>query len=178
MTKLQTKILLRALLYSSIGFSILNAQGCADKNKELEPRTDTRPMVNAIQQAEQDWSWITGQEWHLFLIEGHAPIAGTNIQLQLKEHTWLDGNAGCNRYTANYIRKADAGLKFSDILTTRMYCAEPQGVMQQEARYIQLLQQVDAYHAERTQINLYADGAVILSFMILEAEEKDRSEIP
>lgn len=145
--------------------------GCADKKKELEPRPDTRPMVNAIQQAEQDWVWVTNQEWHVFLIDGQAPIAGTNITLSFKEHTWLDGSAGCNRYTASYVRKADTGLKIKDILTTRMYCAQPQGVMQQEAHYIQLLQQVDAYHAERTQLDLYADGAVVLSLMILDEIE-------
>jgi heat shock protein HslJ len=145
--------------------------GCADKQKELEPRPDTRPMVNAIQQAEQDWVWISGEQWYLVTMEGNAPIAGTNLRLNFKEHTWLEGDAGCNRYTASYNRQADSGLQITEVLSTRMFCAQPAGVMQQESRFFHLLKQIDAYHAEPNKLDMLADGAVVLSFMILEGEE-------
>lgn len=145
--------------------------GCADKQKELEPRTDTRPMVNAIEQAEQDWIWISGEQWYLVTIDGKAPITSTTINLNFKQHTWLEGDAGCNRFTASYIRKADSGLKITEVLSTRMYCSEPTGVMQQESRFFNLLKQVDSYHAEPTKLDMLADGAVVLSFVILEGEE-------
>ncbi len=150
---------------------LMSASGCADKKKELEPRPDTRPMVNAIQQAEQDWVWISNEQWYLITLEGKASIAGTTIRLNFKQHTWLDGNAGCNNYTASYNRKADAGLKVTEILTTRMFCDQPQGIMQQESRFFHLLKRVDAYHAEPNKLNLLADGAIVLSFMTLEGEE-------
>ena len=140
--------------------------GCADRKKELEPRPDVRPMVDAIQQAEQDWTWISGHRWFLTSIEGTPPIEGTAIDLNFKEHTWLEGDAGCNRYTANYARKAQAGLHINEILSTRMFCAHPPGVMQQESRFFQLLKQIDAYHAEPEQLDMLADGAVVLRFAI------------
>ena len=123
-------------------------------------------MVDQINQAEQDWTWISREQWYLRTIDGHPPIPQTSIRLSFKEHTWLEGDAGCNRYTASYDRKADAGLKVSEILSTRMFCASPEGVMQQESRYFNLLKQVDSYHAQPHQLDLLVDGAVVLSFTI------------
>ena len=150
--------------------SLSTLMGCANKQKETEPRPDTRPMVNAIQQAEQDWSWISKEQWHLHTIEGQSPIQNTNLRINFKEHTWLEGDAGCNRFTASYIRRADAGLKVTEVLTTRMYCAQPTGVMQQESRFFHLLKQIDAYHAEPTKLQMLADGAVVLTFTTQEDE--------
>jgi heat shock protein HslJ len=154
-----------------VGASIASLSGCADKHKELEPRVDTRPMVDAIQQAEEDWIWISGQQWALATIEGQIPIPNTSLRLNFKEHTWLEGDAGCNRYTASYVRKADAGLQISEVLSTRMYCAQPAGVMQQESRYFHLLKQIDAYHAEPDRLDLLADGAVVLSFVVPDIQQ-------
>jgi len=145
--------------------------GCTHHDKELEPRPDTGPMVNAIQQAEQDWVWISGQQWYLITLEGQFPIAGTTINLNFKQHTWLDGDAGCNRFTASYTRKADTGLQITEILSTRMFCAEPEGVMQQESRFFHLLKRIDAYHAEPNKLDLLSNDAVVLSFMTLEGKE-------
>jgi len=156
----------RSLLAILGGATLLSIAGCADKQKELEPRPDTRPMVNEIQQAEQDWVWISAEHWYLITIDGQAPIAGTSLRISFKQHTWLEGEAGCNRFTASYNRKADSGLKLSEILSTRMFCAQPEGVMQQESRFFHLLKRVDAYHAEPTQLDLLSDGAVVLSFFI------------
>lgn len=138
--------------------------GCASKSKELEPRVDTRPMVGEIRQAEKDWAWIAAQQWHLRTIDGAPPLAHTRLRLSFKEHTWLEGEAGCNRFTASYTRKADAGLRVSEILSTKMFCGFPDGVMQQESRFFLLLQMIDAYHAEPDRLDLLADGAVVLSF--------------
>ena len=91
---------------ASLAITMMAAAGCANKQTELEPRTDVRPMINTIHQAEQDWLWIAARKWHLILIESHAPIAGTTLNLSFKEHTWLTGDAGCNHFTANYTRKS------------------------------------------------------------------------
>ncbi len=157
-------------LVTTVMTAILTLGGCVDKQKEFEPRPDTRPMVDEIQQAEQDWAWISGQQWYLVTIEGQAPIAGTTINLGFKQHTWLEGDAGCNRFTANYNRKADAGLQITEVLSTRMFCDEPEGIMQQESRFFHLLRRIDAYHAEPDKLDLLSNDAVVLSFMILEGQ--------
>jgi heat shock protein HslJ len=151
--------------------SVLSLGGCIDKSEELEPRIDTRPMVSEIRQAELDWAWVAGQRWMLNTIDGQAPIEGTSPWLIFREHTWLEGEASCNRFTASYERKAEAGLSIFQILSTKMFCAQPEGAMQQEARFYHLLQQTDAYHAEPERLDMLVDGAVVLSFTNIDPEE-------
>lgn len=148
--------------------------GCASERIERQPRTDTRPMVGEIRQAELDWAWVSAQDWVLVSIEGQAPITGTTPWIRFREHTWLEGDAGCNRFTAGYERKADSGLRVSEIISTRMFCAQPEGAMQQESRLFYLLQSVDAYHAEPQQLQLLSDGAVTIIFVI----ETDPDTVP
>lgn len=150
------------ILLSSLAAAV--PTGCVDTKQELEPRPDTRPMVGDIRQAEENWAWISAQRWRLDTIDAHPPIEDSELDLSFKEHTWLTGSSGCNRFTASYTRRSDDGLQVSQILSTRMYCAHPQGVMQQEARYLHLLQSVDAYHAEPDRLDLYADDKIVLSF--------------
>ena len=145
---------------------MLAQSACTDKSLERQPRVDTRPMVSEIHQAELDWAWIAAQQWNLQSIEGTPPIKGTSPWIRFREHTWLEGDAGCNRFTANYERRAEAGLSMEQIITTRMFCAQPEGAMQQEARLFHMLQQTDAYHAEPNRLDLLSDGAVVLSFSI------------
>lgn len=147
--------------------AFLSIAGCADKSLERQPRVDTRPMVNEIHQAELDWAWISAQDWVLASLEGQSPLEGTEPWIRFREHTWLEGDAGCNRFTAGYQRRADAGLQISQIISTRMFCAQPEGAMQQEARLFHLLQTVDAYHAEPEQLQLLSDGAVVLTYAIV-----------
>lgn len=166
------RVLMCSLLFALASAMLILGAGCADKSKELEPRPDTRPMVGEIRQAEEDWAWISRQQWRLRTIDGAPPLAHTQLRLSFKEHTWLEGDAGCNRFTASYRRKADAGLQVSEILSTKMLCGFPAGVMQQESRFFLLLQTIDAYHAEPDQLDLLADGAVVLSFTTPDAQEQ------
>jgi heat shock protein HslJ len=152
--------------------------GCTNNKAEEQPTVDTRPMVSEIRQAEQDWAWVSGERWVLSTIEGQAPIAKTELTLNFREHTWLEGSSGCNRYTASYIRKAEAGLHISEIISTRMFCTQPGGIMQQESRFFHLLQQIDAYHAEPHRLDLLSDGAVVLSFGITPASTDAGDETP
>ncbi len=161
----------RPIFSTGIASMFLALGGCADKSIERQPRVDTRPMVGEIRQAELDWAWIARQQWDLSTIEGAAPIEGTTLWIRFREHTWLEGDAGCNRFTASYERKAEAGVQISQILSTRMFCAFPEGVMQQEARMFHLLQTIDAYHAEPDRLELRSDGATVLTFTIQSSED-------
>lgn len=150
--------------------------GCAEQSTEREPHVDTRPMVGDIHQAELDWAWVAAQDWWISSIDGAAPIEGTEPRIRFREHTWLEGSAGCNRFTASYIRKAESGLNINEIISTRMFCAFPEGVMQQEARLFHLLQNIDSYHAEPNRLDLITDGAVMLSCRISQDQDDEPGE--
>ncbi len=145
--------------------------GCVGTSEELEPRPDTRPMVGQIRQAHEDWAWIAAQQWYLSSIEGLGPIEDTELRISFKEHTWLEGDAGCNRFTASYTRRGDSGLKVTEVMSTKVFCARPEGIMQQEARFLHLLQSVNAYHAEPDRLDLYVNDSVVLSFAIRAGED-------
>lgn len=152
--------------------------GCIDQNTDREPIADTRPMVGQIRQAEQDWAWVAAQDWYLVQIDGEAPVKDTEPWLHFREHTWLDGSAGCNRFTASYIRRAEAGLDISEIISTRMFCAFPDRIMQQEARMFHLLQSVDAYRAQPDRLDLLMDDVVVLSFRTERGEAQPEEDQP
>lgn len=145
--------------------------GCANQKQNEEPvRVDVTPHVNALRQAERDWAWITGQTWRLDAIEGEAPIPDSEVWIRFEDHTWLVGYSGCNRLTAGYERRGIDGLKVTQIASTRMLCRQPEGVMQQEARFLHLLSSCDAYSAEPGALRLEVDGVVVLRLVPSEVE--------
>ena len=86
---------------------------------------------------------ITGPEWTVAkyynpsngtLVE---PIEDSTITYQMREEDGrFDGNGGCNSMQGNYANLTSTSFVISsDVSWTEMYCAEPEGVMQQEFDY-------------------------------------------
>ena len=78
-----------------------------------------------------------GLTWMLTGINNESPMEGAQLTLKF-EGGQVSGNAGCNSYGGNYVYEGD-GITFSDLYSTEMYCMEPDGVMEQEQRYLELL---------------------------------------
>jgi heat shock protein HslJ len=89
-------------------------------------------------------------------------VADTNVTIEFGPEARVSGTAGCNRYTAGYT--ADKGaLKFAPAAATRMMCAAP-GVMQQEQAFLQALTRVATMRMEGDRLELRAaDGALMIS---------------
>lgn len=93
-----------------------------------------------------------------------SPIPDTEITA-IFETGRLRGHSGCNRYTTTY--QADAGsLRIPPPAGTRMLCSEPPGLMEQEARYLELLPSTNSYLLRDGRILELFDraGARILQF--------------
>jgi heat shock protein HslJ len=91
-------------------------------------------------------------------------IAGTNITANFAPDGNLTGSAGCNDYFARFRVSAD-GVTISGIGSTKKYCAEPGGVMTQEATYLSILQNVTSYSTINNQLNLMdASGKTTLFY--------------
>lgn len=89
-------------------------------------------------------------------------VAGTNVTLEFGAEARASGSAGCNRFTASYTRDEDA-LTFAQAATTRMMCATP-GVMEQEQALLQALPRVATMRMEGDRLELRAaDGALQVS---------------
>lgn len=146
--------------------------GCETAKRDEEPiRVDAEPHANLVQQAKKDWSWVSGTTWIATSIEGQEPLKDTSLWIRFEDHTWLSGSAGCNRISASYERRGIDGLQMSQIASTRMHCAQPKGTMQQESRFLHLLANIDAYHAEPDTLSLSTNAITMLTFKRLEIEK-------
>ena len=66
-------------------------------------------------------------------------LSGTEITIAFEDGT-AQGSAGCNTYQAAYTRNGTS-LSFESISVTEMACLTPEGAMEQEQRYLEVLQE-------------------------------------
>jgi heat shock protein HslJ len=87
-----------------------------------------------------------------------SALLGTTITALFAEDGSLTGSAGCNNYTSSYQLddpNADGGsISIGPAATTRMMCAEPEGIMDQEQAYLAALQSAATYAIEGDQFEL------------------------
>lgn len=163
------------------GAMLLAPAGCVSSDEELPPLPDAAPFADAVRQAQRDWPWIAGTRWSLALVDGEPMLEGTNAEISFKpEETWMSGSAGCNRFTGGYIRRGESGLRIQNLALTKRFCADPAGVMQQEARIMHLLTEADGYRATREWLHLTIDGTPVLSYtnvqnFVGDGDPRDRS---
>jgi heat shock protein HslJ len=90
-------------------------------------------------------------------------LAGTDLTADFGSAGQLSGNAGCNTYNASYTTDGGA-ITIGAPASTRMFCAEPEGVMDQEAQYLAALETAARYSVNGPRLELRtADGALAVS---------------
>ena len=109
---------------------------------------------------------LTGRTWVVeeFVIEGTAtaPVPDTVVTAVFDNES-VAGISGCNNYFAGYETDGDQ-IEFGLAGSTRMFCSEPPGVMEQELAYLGLLSTADSFDVDRDTLTLYADGEAIMVF--------------
>ena len=82
-----------------------------------------------------------------------STLADTEITLAFGDDGMLVGSGGCNVYRAPYT--ADGGaLEIAEPFTTRKACLEPEGVMAQEAAYLEALPKAVRYRLDGGMLDL------------------------
>ncbi len=90
-------------------------------------------------------------------------LGGTTITITFQGGV-ARGSAGCNSYGAAYTHR-DAALSFEEIASTEMACLDPEGIMEQEQHYLDLLAAVTGYHIFGDQLWLdTGDGRALVFF--------------
>ena len=93
---------------------------------------------------------LVGTEWELVFLNGNDLIAGTSITLDFAE-TYLGGEMGCNGYGGSpdrgkFISTGDGTFELDlPFAVTVQLCTEPEGIMEQEAEYIEALMSANLY---------------------------------
>lgn len=80
---------------------------------------------------------LSGSEWVLVSINADSNLVGNPITLAFEDGE-VSGFASCNVYGGSFQVKGEA-LTMGALARTEMYCMEPEGVMDQEYRYLEIL---------------------------------------
>jgi heat shock protein HslJ len=75
----------------------------------------------------------------------------------------VSGSAGCNTYAGSYLARGTA-LRIGRLAWTEMACLRPQGVMEQEQRYLRLLGAAEGYQIQPLQLRIHCQGDQVLLF--------------
>jgi heat shock protein HslJ len=92
-----------------------------------------------------------------------STLLDTEITAEFMDGT-VSGSAGCNNYHASYELDGNH-ISFGPAATTRMFCAEPEGVMEQENQYLAALQSVATYEIKADALEMFdADGTRMVTY--------------
>ena len=115
---------------------------------------------------------LVGTEWALISLNGNGLIEDTSITLYFEE-AFLGGSMTCNGYgggpdSGKYVATDNDILTIAQPLAvTVQLCSSPEGIMEQEATYIEALQSTTTYRVigDRLEID-NAVGETILVFAV------------
>ena len=74
----------------------------------------------------------------------------------------IEGSAGCNSYFGSYEAEASQLSIPGPIAVTEMYCMEPEGVMEQEQQYLEILQAAESYSTEDGNLQINCGDQVLV----------------
>jgi heat shock protein HslJ len=93
-----------------------------------------------------------------------SPIEGTEITAVFAGDGTVSGSAGCNAYSAVF-QVNETHLTMERIISTKTSCTEPEGIMKQEGRYLNLTGTVAGYRIEDDSLTLIdGSGRAILFY--------------
>ncbi len=124
---------------------------------------------------------LAGKTWNLlFHNNGQggmvSTITGTQITAVFDDEGNLAGSAGCNNYTAAY-QSDDEKIQIGPAITTRMFCAEPEGIMQQEGQYLAALENAGVYLIEGNKLEIRdVEGAGVATYEVLDESVETADE--
>jgi heat shock protein HslJ len=90
-------------------------------------------------------------------------ITGTEITAEfVSSEGTVKGSAGCNSYFGSYEIEGSQLLIPGPIGATEMYCAEPEGVMDQEQEYLAALQLSENYEINDDELTVHCGNQVLI----------------
>jgi heat shock protein HslJ len=91
-------------------------------------------------------------------------LLGSRISASFGTNGRVSGSAGCNQYFAAYTLDGPS-MRIGAAGATRRFCAEPDGMMNQERLYLEALQTTATFRLNGDRLELRtANGALAVSF--------------
>jgi heat shock protein HslJ len=105
---------------------------------------------------------LEGTTWVLTALNQNRPIEGTQPSITFEDGQ-VSGNASCNSYGGGYQVNGDA-ISFDALFNTEMYCMEPEGTMDQEQTYLELLGSAQRFELVDGVLTIFAGPQQTLTF--------------
>ena len=128
-------------------------------------------LVNGGAGSTAEAATLEGAPWRLETYTGpdgqtRRALPGSEITATFQAGR-MSGSAGCNSYSAGFALGGGGGaIVVSPPASTRMFCASPPGVMEQEAAYLAALPTAVRYRIEGERLSLEtADGARVATYV-------------
>lgn len=131
--------------------------------------TDGNPLARyqAVYQELADTSWEV-ISYNTGTQAVTSVIIGTEITAEFSEEGQLSGNASCNQYNTTYETDGNK-INIGPVAVTRMLCSEPDGIMEQEARYLAALGTAETYKIQGLNMEMRtSEGSLVASFRRIE----------
>ena len=109
---------------------------------------------------------VEGTSWRLMTLGGASLLLGTEITVSF-EGGQIHGSSGCNTYGGSYQVDGDK-ITMTDLYNTEMACMDPQGVMDQETEYLELLRDAQAFQIDEGELVIEAASDEVLVFARVE----------
>ncbi len=111
---------------------------------------------------------LAGREW---VLQSYGPqddpqglIEGTEVTATFDSgEGQVTGSAGCNHYFGSYELKGSK-LSIGPLASTEMWCASPEGVMDQEAAYLTALGAAETAEVQGAELRILSSGGQVLLF--------------
>lgn len=130
--------------------------------------SDSKEGSYTVEPAEKQVVSITDTKWELFTLGeeevGEVSERGNpNLTLDTTENRAY-GFGGCNSFNGSFTLGDDYALKFSQMASTKMYCAESMAV---EDAFMPIFEAVASYEISGDQLHLKSeDGEVLAVFVV------------
>ncbi len=108
---------------------------------------------------------IEDVDWLLASLDGNEPIANTAITARFVRGR-VTGSSGCNGYSATYDVRGKT-LTIAAVGMTKKFCAQPEGVMQQEQRFGELLGAAQTFQVREDELEILTAAGASLRFVRL-----------
>lgn len=108
---------------------------------------------------------LSGTEWNVTMYNNGREavvglIEGSEITILFGEDGELSGSAGCNQYIGGYTVDGNT-IQIGQLGSTMRFCAEPEGVMEQEQAFLAALQSAATFTVEGDALEMRTAGDAI-----------------
>lgn len=106
---------------------------------------------------------LNGTAWTLSSTDGAAPLTGTTQTITFADGK-ISGSAGCNSYFGSYTL-GGGSIQIKDVGSTLMACMDPQGLMDQEAAFLNSLMNAASFEVSADSLQIRTSDGKTLDFV-------------